>query len=70
MYRRLNELVLMQEEMTVRIDANVEETLVNVDQGHNELLKYMDGLSSNTWLILKIFGILIIFALFFVSFVA
>ncbi len=70
MYRRLNELVLVQEEITMRIDSNIEDTVVNVEEGHKELLTYMDGLQSNQWLILKIFAVLIVFAILFVTFIA
>lgn len=70
MSRRLNELVLVQEEMATRIDANVSESLIHVEDGHKELLGVLDGLSSNQWLILKVFAVLIVFAVFFVGFIA
>jgi hypothetical protein len=70
MYKRLNLLVHMQEEMTMRIDANVEETVVNVDEGHQELVKYLEGLSSNQWLVIKVFAVVIAFAILFVTVIA
>ena len=70
MYKRLNMLVLMQEEMTMRIDSTVDETMINVEEGHNELLKYLDGLSSNQWLIIKVFAVVIAFAILFVTVLA
>ena len=69
MYTRLVNIVAMQEEMTIRIDENITTSLQNVESGHGELLKYFDKLSSNQWLILKIFAVLIAFSVFFVVFV-
>lgn len=69
MYKRLVTIVGMQEEVTVRIDQNMENTLVNMERGHSELLKYFDTVSSNRWLILKIFAVLIVFLVFFMVFV-
>lgn len=57
-----------QEERVQRIDANVEESLVSVESGHAELLRYLRSVSSNRWLMLKIFGVLLAFFVFFVVF--
>lgn len=51
-----------------RIDSNVEETELNVEAAHSELLKYFQSISSNRWLIIKIFFVLIIFFIIFVVF--
>ena len=51
-----------------RIDANVEETEANVESAHGELLKYFQSVTSNRWLIIKIFFVLIIFFIIFVVF--
>lgn len=53
-----------------RIDANVEETQLNVEAAHTEILKYFKSVSSNRWLMIKIFGVLIIFFIIFVVFMA
>lgn len=53
-----------------RIDANVEETELNVEAAHGELLKYFQSVTSNRWLIIKIFCVLIIFFVVFVVFMA
>jgi syntaxin 5 len=58
-----------QGEMAVRIDENVEETLQNVDGAQAHLLKYLNTISSNRWLIMKIFFVLMIFMLFFTVFI-
>ena len=70
MYTRLTSLVSQQEEVIVRIDSQLEETTVNLERGHQELLKYFDNISGNRMLILKVFAILIAFLVFFMIFVA
>lgn len=70
MYQRLSTIVGMQEEVTVRIDANMDSTLEHMDRGHRELLKYFDRISGNRWLILKVFAVLIVFLVFFMLFIA
>eukprot|EP01006_Ploeotia_vitrea_P043562 TRINITY_DN66746_c3_g1_i1.p1 TRINITY_DN66746_c3_g1~~TRINITY_DN66746_c3_g1_i1.p1 ORF type:complete len:401 (-),score=181.56 TRINITY_DN66746_c3_g1_i1:748-1950(-) len=69
-YQRLATIVSIQNEVTIRISENVDDTLDNVEMGHKELLTYFDSVSSNRWLILKIFLVLILFAIFFSVFVA
>lgn len=56
--------------MTVRIDENVEETLANVDSAQAQLLKYLNSISSNRWLIMKVFFVLLAFLVIFVVFIA
>ena len=63
-------MVSEQGELAVRIDENVNESVANVDNAQTQLLKYMNSISSNRWLIMKIFGVLIYFLVFFVVFVA
>jgi len=41
-----------------------------VEQAHSELVKYMQSVGSNRMLMLKIFGILIAFFIFFVVVIA
>ncbi len=53
-----------------RIDANVEETQLNVEGAHAEFLKYFKSVSSNRWLMIKVFGVLIVFFIIFVVFMA
>lgn len=54
----------------LRIDANVEATELNVEAAHGELLKYFQSVTSNRWLIVKIFCVLIVFFIVFVVFMA
>ena len=59
-----------QGELAIRIDENVDETLANVDSAQTQLLKYLNSISSNRWLIMKIFFVLMVFMIIFVVFVA
>lgn len=53
-----------------RIDDHMEESMVNVEGAQGQLLKYLTGISSNRWLMVKIFMVLVIFLLVFVVFIA
>ncbi|XP_067231635.1 syntaxin 5A, like isoform X1 [Chanodichthys erythropterus] len=67
-FQQLAHMVKEQEETVQRIDANVEDTQLNVDLAHSEILKYFQSVSNNRWLLIKIFLILIIFFIVFVVF--
>ena len=54
-------MVAEQRETVQRIDADTQDIASNVDSGHRELLKYYASISSNRWLMLKVFGVLIVF---------
>lgn len=54
----------------VRIDANVTETQMNVEGAYGELLKYFKGVTSNRWLMAKIFAVVIVFFIIFIVFLA
>jgi len=69
-FSQLAHMVKEQEEMVQRIDSNVEDTLLNVELGHNEILKYFQSVTSNRRLMMKIFGVLIFFFLLFIIFMA
>lgn len=70
MYARLVHIVGMQEEITLRIDANMDQALDHMDRGQNELVKYYDSIAGGRWLIIKIFAVLLAFLVFFMVFVA
>lgn len=59
-----------QGELAIRIDENVDDTLANVDSAQAQLLKYLNSISSNRWLIMKVFFVLMLFLIVFVVFVA
>jgi len=43
---------------------------LNIEAAHGEILKYFQSVSKNRWLMIKIFGVLIFFFLFFVVFMS
>ncbi|XP_030622020.1 syntaxin-5a [Chanos chanos] len=69
-FQQLAHMVKEQEETIQRIDANVEDTQLNVEMAHTEILKYFQSVSSNRWLMMKIFLVLIVFFIIFVVFLA
>lgn len=69
-FQQLAHMVKEQEEMVERIDANVVDAELNVESAHGEILKYFQSVTSNRWLMIKIFAVLIFFFIFFVIFLA
>lgn len=69
-FQQLAHMVKEQEETIQRIDANVEDTQLNVEAAHTEILKYFQSVSSNRWLMIKIFLVLVVFFIIFVVFFA
>ena len=67
---RLNDMVLEQEKDIERIDDNLGIAEENASKAHSELLKYLASVQGNRMLIAKVFGILMIFSVFFISFMA
>ncbi|KAE8266167.1 hypothetical protein A4X09_0g6179 [Tilletia walkeri] len=65
-FGQLAQMVAEQRETVQRIDENVNDVVDNVGGAQRELLKYYASVSSNRWLMLKIFGVLIVFFLVFV----
>ena len=54
-------MVAEQRETVQRIDADTVDIASNVSGAQRELLKYYASISSNRWLMLKVFGVLIVF---------
>lgn len=69
-FRDLATMVAQQGEMAIRIDQDMEDTLANVEGAQGALLKYLNNITSNRALIIKIFFVLLVFLLIFVFFVA
>lgn len=69
-FQQLATMVKEQEEVVERIDMNVQDVGMNVEMAHSELLKYFQGVTRNRALMIKIFGALIIFFLFFTFFMS
>ena len=60
-FTQLAQMVAEQRETVQRIDADTVDIASNVSGAQRELLKYYASISSNRWLMLKIFGVLIVF---------
>jgi len=60
-FTQLATMVAEQRETVQRIDADTIDIASNVSGAQRELLKYYASISSNRWLMLKVFGVLIVF---------
>ncbi|ESW09079.1 hypothetical protein PHAVU_009G098500 [Phaseolus vulgaris] len=69
-FNQLATLVSQQGEVAIRIDENMDDSLANVEGAQGALLKYLNSISSNRWLMIKIFFVLIFFLMVFLFFVA
>ena len=69
-FNQLAHMVAEQRETVQRIDADTFDIASNVGGAQRELLKYYASISSNRWLMLKVFGVLIVFVRSPLSFVA
>lgn len=61
-------MVAEQRETVQRIDSDTHDIMDNVTGAQRELLIFYNSVSSNRWLILKIFGVLIVFVRFYLLF--
>ncbi|KAJ8755106.1 hypothetical protein K2173_016850 [Erythroxylum novogranatense] len=69
-FTQLATMVSQQGELAIRIDENMDETLSNVEGAQSQLVRYLNSISSNRWLMIKIFFVLIVFLMIFLFFVA
>lgn len=60
-FNQLATMVSEQGEMVQRIDANVDDTVVNMEAGQNQLRIYYNSIAGNRSLILKVFAALLVF---------
>jgi len=67
-FQTISTLVAEQGEIIERINDNVEDTSSNVSLAQNQLLQYLNSVSSNRWLIVKLFAVLIFFVVLFIVF--
>jgi syntaxin 5 len=67
-FQQLTHMIAEQGETVQRIDANIEDVGFNIERGHLELIKYYKYVSSNRWLLLKMFMVLIVFMVIFNAF--
>jgi len=64
-FQQLAQMVSEQRETVQRIDRDTESIESNVTSAQKELMKYYANISSNRWLMLKIFATIIFFVLVF-----
>ncbi|XP_022156929.1 syntaxin-31 [Momordica charantia] len=65
-FTHLATMVAHQGELAIRIDDNMDESLANVEGARSALLRHLNQISSNRWLLIKIFAILILFLMVFI----
>ncbi|KAK2645779.1 hypothetical protein Ddye_020974 [Dipteronia dyeriana] len=68
-FTQLATMVSQQGEIAIRIDENMEDTLANVEGAQSQLVRYFNSISSNRWLMIKIFFVLVAFLMIFLFFV-
>jgi syntaxin 5 len=66
MFQQLATMIKEQDEAIQRIDSNIDDVDMNVNEAHSELLKYFQSVTSNRWLMIKIFFVLIVFFVVFI----
>jgi syntaxin 5 len=66
MFSQLATMIKEQDEAIQRIDSNIDDVDLNVNEAHSELLKYFQSVTSNRWLMVKIFLVLIVFFVVFI----
>ena len=66
MFSKLSTMIKEHEEHIIRIDSHVDDVEMNVTEAHSELLKYFASVTSNRWLMVKIFFVLIVFFVVFI----
>ncbi|XP_010527196.1 PREDICTED: syntaxin-32 [Tarenaya hassleriana] len=69
-FTQLATMVSQQGEIAIRIDQNMDDTLANVEGAQTQLARYLNSISSNRWLMIKIFFVLVAFLMIFLFFVA
>jgi len=67
-FQQLAHLVSEQGDLIQRIEDNVDNTAIHVEGAQSQLLTYLASVSSNRWLILKLFFVLIVFVVIFIVF--
>ena len=69
-FQQLAVMVQEQGSMMQRIDENVDDSLVSVSEGHAQLQRYWQGMSSNRGLAMKVFAVLMFFIVMWGAFLA
>ncbi|EOY17859.1 PREDICTED: syntaxin-31 [Theobroma cacao] len=69
-FTHLATMVAQQGELAIRIDEDMDQSLANVEGARNALLRHLNQISSNRWLLIKIFIAIVFFLVVFIIFVA
>ncbi|KAK6234312.1 hypothetical protein QUC31_006718 [Theobroma cacao] len=69
-FTHLATMVAQQGELAIRIDEDMDQSLANVEGARNALLRHLNQISSNRWLLMKIFIAIVFFLVVFIIFVA
>ncbi|XVE99724.1 hypothetical protein REPUB_Repub03eG0225400 [Reevesia pubescens] len=69
-FTNLATMVSQQGELAIRIDEDMDQSLANVEGARSALLRHLNQISSNRWLLIKIFAAIILFLVVFIIFVA
>ncbi|KAK8577141.1 hypothetical protein V6N13_122134 [Hibiscus sabdariffa] len=69
-FTHLATMVVQQGELAIRIDEDMDQSLANVEGARSALLRHLTRISSNRWLLIKIFAAIIFFLVIFIIFVA
>ena len=64
-FDQLRVMVAEQGSEMQRVDENVDDALSNVEQGHQQLLRYWRRVSSNQGLMIRVFAVLMFFVVLF-----
>jgi len=67
-FQQLAAIVAEQGDTLQRIDENIDNSVTHVERGHEALLKVLHNVSSSRMLIVKLFLVLIVFAVIFIVF--
>lgn len=67
-FQQLATMVHEQDEAIQRIDMNIDDATASIEAGHSELVRYLRSISSNRWLMIKVFAVLLVFFIIFVVF--
>merc|ERR1712194_49573 len=70
MFKQMSEMISLQDTQISRIDANVDGIADSLDAGTQDLTKFLTNISSNRSLLIKIFGIVLVFIVIFIVFLS
>ena len=69
-FDRLSNLLTVQQDLTARIDDNVDNAARDLEAGEEQIQKYHNYIASNRGLAMKLFFVMMAFIAFFIIFLA